>query len=208
MLRVLALDPSSTKTGWALCREGLGFEPVRSGVLSRPDRWPAYLRLRCLQVEVRDLVLSLDGEFDRVVVEVPGVKQAGRMRSKYSTAGTYAAAVGIVLGVAYEHCDLVVAVASDHWTRMGGAFGQRKGRRLAALEHASSYERSGDRGGDEGDAISLGAWYAHHHGREGDDQCDLVLPAVRLPSGSRFCERNLTSDPDGKPRPVRVPRKV
>ncbi len=177
-------------------------EPLEVGVLRRPEGWPAWLRVRCIHHDVRGLLSRLQGQFDRIVVEVPGVAQAGRRRSQYGISGPYAAAVGAVLAEAWRVGCPVITVASDHWTRQGGGKGQKKGDRLKLLELSSSYSQDGDKGGDAGDAISLGAWYAWHHGSEGVNSCLLHIPTAKLSAGRPYGVDTTGVDPNGAPMPV------
>lgn len=202
---LLSFDPSSRATGWALMPLSGDLEPVagEAGVLKYPDAWPAWLRVRALREGALSLLDRLSGRFDRVVVEVPGSAQAGRYRGSYATPGVYAAAVGVVFACACGAGVPVVTVESDHWTRAGGGVGVRKGRRLGVLASASSYTGASDRGGDMGDAISLGAWYAWRRGREPASACVLQLPEPKGAGARRFASDTVESGPDG-PRPVRA----
>jgi len=199
---VLAWDPSSTGTGWALLPLSGELAPLASGLICRPETWPVHLRLRCLAGEIARVYAALEGRVHRVVVEIPGTAQAGRARRKFSTSGAYAAAVGIVLAESWRlappGCE-VVAVASDHWTRLGGHHGVPKARRLASLARVGAYDGKDDAGGDRGDAIHLAAWYAWHHGREDDSGCALYLPAAKA---GRLTPAGLEADGDGGLRPL------
>lgn len=201
-MNVCAWDPSSTGTGWAIMPLSGELNPVASGLFKRPESWNTGLRLRCLSHDVRGFYERLSAaEIARIVVEIPGTAQAGRKRSQYATSGSYAAAVGIVLAeswrwAALNGCKPVVCVASDHWTKLGNFHGVRKDRRLDLLQRTGAYDAVGDRGGDRGDAINLGAWYAWNHGRESDNDCKLWIPA-----GSKGCAADELVLRDSGPQP-------
>lgn len=206
-MNVLAFDPSSRSTGYALMRLSGEIDPLEVGCLRRPEGWPSWLRVRCIHGDVRRLLERLSGKFERIVVEVPGSAQAGRMRSEFGTSGVYAASVGAVLAESWRVGCPVVTVASDHWTRGGAGRGRRKGERLMALELVSRYKREDDRGGDAGDAIMLGCWYAMRCGSEENGSCTLHFPPLAMRAGMAYSESNLECpDPASGPRPVRRSR--
>lgn len=175
-MNVLSFDPSSTATGWALMPLDGGVVPVCSGVLRRPEDWNAALRLGCLSHDLSRLFAALSGRFDRLVVEVPGVRQAGRKRAEYATSGVYAMAVGVVVGAGWSLGLPVVSVASDHWTRLGGRYGVPKPKRLEHLRCMGAYDGKNDPGGDRGDAIYLGHWFAVRCGSLTASECPLFMP--------------------------------
>ncbi|MEM0982679.1 MAG: hypothetical protein AAGI17_01875 [Planctomycetota bacterium] len=192
-MRVLSFDPSSTATGWAVVNDELAAE--RSGILRRPASWPVYLRIRNLHADAKRLLNQLAAGVDRIVVEVPGKAQAGRLRRTYATPGDYAAAVGVVLGLAWGTGLPVVTVRSDEWTGAREGYPASKAHRLAVLKAAGAYDGEGDPGGDRGDAIFLGIWYLQRHAHRVD------VP-LHFPGREGYSEEDLETAEDGTPMPI------
>lgn len=158
-MRLLALDPSSTRVGWALF-DGPG---LRCAGLLSPDRGDdsALLRIRRLVERVADLVSTHQPA--KVLLEIPS-GHAGRGSRAGATGqlAIYGMAVGaiwidLVHGAPAEvlgGCEVLTCTEAA-WTR-----GRPKQRRaeLLRLEHPA-LDWDADRGLDMADAIGMGAWY-------------------------------------------------
>jgi len=203
-MRVLAFDPSSTATGWAIMDSDGGLEPVSVGVIRRPETWNPWFRIRCINYDVIRLLDRIGGGVDRIVVEIPGTSQAAKGRQAYGLPGPYAAAVGMVLAESWRVGCPVVTIASDYWTagRGRGSWGVKKERRLATLATLSSYDPGNDPGGDMGDAIMLGNWYLGLQGAEPDSTCLLHLPKTALAGKHPYTVENVCAETGVPPCPV------
>ncbi len=154
--RLLALDPSTTRVGWAVF---VGHELKVAGVLTPRRTKDAYLdRIASFVDGVVDLV-----EFHKpatVVVEVPSGKAArGSMPGMAGTQAIYGMAVGAVWAHLWDTLGAaggsVETVTEREWTRS-----VRKERRaaLVRLEHPE-LEWVADRGMDMADAVGIGKWW-------------------------------------------------
>ena len=155
MTRVLAIDPSSTCTGWAVL-DGLNPADLIDGGLIRPDRGASsLLRIQ----ETVDDVLHLLPEYqpDRLVIEIPSGKAGtGSKRGAKSALAIYGLAVGAVWqGCRAAFSGPVAAVDERTWIHAS------KERRALAIEayYPGRYRMSTDKGLDLADAIGLGRWY-------------------------------------------------
>jgi len=178
----LIFDPSSTAIGWAVMSMEIGTPPIAAGIIKRPSGWDSQLRMLSCLDEVWDLIQSLGGKIDRIVVEVPGkgqsrkkVKDDGR-----STPIEYSMAVGMVYAVATRSGLPVVTVRSDHWANpvLGGIPDKEK--RLDFLKYMGWDDGAGDPGRDRCDAISLGNWYRQREGFCEPDQIVLKMTPKRV----------------------------
>lgn len=203
-MSILSLDPSSHATGWAIVPATGDLSPLYSGVLKVPKRWPAYLRVRAMAGCVARLASVHSRVFDRFVVEVPGNVQASRKRAEYSLPPAYAAAVGAILQVCWSlrPSRPVVTVDSSHWTRGSNAMGVRKSKRVLPMSALPGYDPGKDSGGDEADAIMLGAWYASRYGQDPVELCALHIPVASVGSDRLYAAHNLRTDQAGNVVPV------
>lgn len=151
---VLAFDPSTTRTGWALCERVAGrFARLRSGAIKTTNIWPYLERIAELTDAVCDLFDTMPDDLDVIVVEDPG-------RSRHAIKAAFS-----VYGVAcsWYGADAVetphAAKWSGQWARAHGCETDKESR-LACLERlACGYRRADDaKTGDEGDAICLAMW--------------------------------------------------
>lgn len=155
-MKILALDPSSTLTGYAVLADA---RTVLDVGLIRPNRTrdAANERIRAMATDV----LALIGEHrpDVVVVEDTSGKVGRRGRARgMNGAGlaVHGKAVGWILSACESAGVRVEPVAENDWTR-----GVRKATRQArvAAEFKGKYDPARDGGGDAADAIGLARWW-------------------------------------------------
>lgn len=158
---VLALDPSSTRTGFAVLDR---LRLVDAGYLAQPRRLDALARSAGMVDEILGLLRARAGLWRAVLIEVP----SGRPRSGLrANAGGYLAIYGLAVGAIWQAvrswCSLqcapprVCAVTEREWTR--GVPKRVRQRRMALLHPQYAAQLAKDSGGDVADAIGLGAWW-------------------------------------------------
>lgn len=160
---ILALDPSSTRTGYALMSSATPAGLIDAGLIKPTrSRDTAYERVYAMQAQLDELLCTLTSN-DQVVIEVPSGKvHRGRHGGGGAGLATYGLAAGAIVtacwrsSVGYAGVQLVSDVA---WTR-----GTPKGRRAEVLARqfpqVQSILGSGkDPGHDSIDAIGIAAWY-------------------------------------------------
>lgn len=147
---LLALDPSSTCTGYA--RYDAAGKLVDAGKLVPVGKtW--LQRFRSLAVDL-DALLAETGP-DRIVIEVSTSKY-GTARSRGAfTAGVYHAAWGYLLKACDDSGCQVSEVEANEWTKGWS----KSSRAVAAGARYCQYDPAKDRGGDVADAICLGEWF-------------------------------------------------
>lgn len=156
---LLALDPSSTCTGWA------AFDPAGNptafGVLRPRSTLPALARIDETTGRLRTLLMEHAPAV--VVVEWSDGRVAGRMRgfSGYIGAGlaTLGQAQGAIRQVARDLGHEVVEVAANDWTRRAGKQDRAARLALQVPEYGAFRAAGRDRGLDAADALGLGLWY-------------------------------------------------
>lgn len=150
---ILALDPSSTCTGYALGEDDGTFR--EAGVLRpRPTRLPFELRVQSMVTDLREFLR--DHSPSTIVLEVPSGKIHGRLQRANGIIN-YGFAVGAIwlacciYGGAQLH-----TVADNVWTR-----GRQKAKRQRELAASlPAYDAAKDKGADCADAIELMQWWA------------------------------------------------
>lgn len=180
---MLALDPSSSCTGYAVLEGLLPGELLEGGLLKPSDSkyvWAgsaeaslsdvsawlgsgelaAYRRVIETLEDVRELVERVKP--DRVVLEVPSGKVGtGARRGARGSLTTYGMAAGAVWSVCRELAPgigaAVIPVTERQWTKDAGS----KAKRVALVKsvYGRRYDASADDGMDTADAIGLGRWY-------------------------------------------------
>jgi Holliday junction resolvasome RuvABC endonuclease subunit len=160
---LLALDPSSTCTGYAVWRAG---ELHAAGLLRPPAKLPAEQRVWKM---IQDLItISKENRPTHAVIEIPDAHIARRCK-QWGGAGM--ALYGMAAGMLYVMtCTLldcrnpnreylaesrVTPVRASEWT---GGSRKRLRQRLVAAE-LPQYDAAADRGADAADAIALGRWW-------------------------------------------------
>lgn len=177
-MRLLALDPSSSCTGYAVLEGLLPADLVEGGLLKPSaskrvvgcsveagnaalSSWMsrgelgAYRRVVETLEDVRGLVARVEPEL--VVVEVPSGKVGtGARRGAKGSLTTYGMAAGAVWSVCRELLP-TVPVTERVWTADAGSKAKRAA--LALSVYGRRYDAGQDPGGDTADAIGLGRWY-------------------------------------------------
>lgn len=149
---ILALDPGSITTGYALLRlDGSLHEP---GVLKATKKeWPFIERVKGI---TRDLSVFNTGPFNiaHVVIEI-GTKQ--HRRNPGVNLAVYAFAVGAIWATCRRAFPgaTVDTVEANAWTR--GTSKPERIAELAAIE--PKYDPEQDKGGDAADAIGVGRYW-------------------------------------------------
>lgn len=154
---LLAIDPSSTKTGYAHLRIPDG-EVIQAGFLSGRARDAAIGRA----METADELISLiaDARPDVIVMEVPGPFMSPAMVKRNPRGqgqALYGAAVGIMYRAAWQTGVELIPVGAHEWTRR-----QQKAKRAIALAMTNAAyrgARAADPGMDVADAIEMGQWW-------------------------------------------------
>ena len=160
---ILALDPSSTRTGYALLSEQEKL--LEAGFLSPRKRTdPAAERIAAMVEDLMGLLHTLEPA--AVVIEWTTGK-VGRRRHHGGGAGL--AVYGVSLGALWQAACFyarmagvgvrVELVAENEWTD-----GRPKAERTAAIARLyPQYQAERDPGGDMADAIGLGRWWIRRH---------------------------------------------
>jgi len=154
----LFLDPSSTRTGYALMR---GAEEVGDAGYLRPERASDPAMIRCLDMGLEVEGLIQEFEPDWAIVEIPSGKVHRRLAGRSGGAGlsVYGMAVGVILGVCNWHLGRrqLHGVTENEWT--GGVPKGKRCQLLAAQFPAYAERFARDPGGDVADALGLGEWW-------------------------------------------------
>lgn len=157
---LLAIDPSSSVTGWAVYDDGVFHQ---SGLIKPPKKLTAWERTHAM-IDALVLHLEMAG---MAVIEVPSGKVNASHRGKDGKGGggagltTYGMAVGAIAyhvetKLGREH---VALVDQNAWTSAKGGAGSKAARRARAALINRAYDPSADPGMDESDSIALGHWH-------------------------------------------------
>jgi hypothetical protein len=165
-VKILALDPSSTRTGYAILTSPTADGLVEAGYL-RPERsTDRYLdRITAMAQDLHGLI-SMTAGIDLVVIEMPsGRCGGGQRRGAGSSLIVYGVAAGMLWGVAVGRVGTgvkaVETVFENVWTgRVSKGVRQQ---RIAAQFPSYAKACAADTGGDTADAIGLGVWYLEEH---------------------------------------------
>lgn len=154
-MKILALDPSSTKTGYAVADGG---EIIDFGVLT-PNRTkdPPNTRIWVMLMACGDL-MNEHRPFSAVVIEDTSGKIAGRL-GRASGLAIHGKAVGMFIMKAVQFMGgtrQVHLVLENDWTR-----GTPKAKRQKNVAYllGDKYDPAKDPGGDVADAIGLLNWW-------------------------------------------------
>ena len=162
MMRVLGLDPSSTRTGYALLTGLAAADLADAGYLDPPRRQaPALERIRALCDELPDLVRELAP--DRIAIEIPsGHVGRGRHRGGGAGLSVYGFAAGAQWQVLRRLCaEGAIELSAPNENEWSGSTPKpRRMRQIAALYPTYAHALAGrrDSGGDVGDAIGIARW--------------------------------------------------
>lgn len=160
---ILAVDPSSKRTGYALM---IGRKIVAAGVLIPKSRDSAVERIRAQCLDLYELIAE-HGPGVAVIEITSGRPGTGLARGAGARLGVYGMAVGAMMCALWQHMapDAVVTVDEQVWT-LGHPKAMRRSRiarqypRYARAVFGGKKEK--DRGGDMSDAIGIGLWYDDH----------------------------------------------
>ena len=163
-LQILAIDPSSTRTGYAMMAEaGPVLQVLGAGYVCPGKPTAPYLqRVEDMAKGVLDLINCADlGDPDRVIVEVPSGHVHGRIRDRQPQGlSVYGFGAGAIWWQLRRKLgDRVIGIDQNTWTR--GTL--KKARQASVMAHWPQYQSilAKDSGADAADAISLGAWWLH-----------------------------------------------
>jgi len=162
-MKILSLDPSSTKTGWAVMRPPEHL--VEAGIIT-PAKTGLTAPVRILQI-TRDIRTLLKLHRPETVL-LEWVSQHVQAK-RHHGGGAGLAVYGLAVGVAWEVClewrretgepggiyPDVVTVAPNDWT----AGRPKRCRQAAIAAMFRQYDPAKDAGGDLADAIGLGVWW-------------------------------------------------
>ena len=160
---ILSLDPSSTRTGWALLSQG---EQLLQGGIIKPHKQKCEAQYRIAQMckDLEQLLAEIEPE--TILLEWPS-GHVGRKRHQGGGAGL--SIYGAACGSLWRTCEHwirslppeqqsqteVELVLESDWTR-----GIPKSDRIAGVaSRFKEYDPAADPGGDLADAIGLGCWY-------------------------------------------------
>lgn len=154
---LITVDPSSTRTGYALWNRG---ELAEAGYIG-PDRVAdaPLARIDAIGRELNAIVKTARPTV--AVVEVPagGPGSASRKGAKTSLI-TYGLAVGYLLRLLLDAgIDRVVPIAETEWTKGR----PKRQRQLAIAATFPDYSTENDRKADAADAIGLGLWWVRRN---------------------------------------------
>lgn len=161
-MRVLGIDPSSTRTGYAILT---GLEPeglVEAGYLApRRTRDAPLNRIDAMAEDLAQLIAECRPQ--AIIVEITSGKVNKRHGGGGAGLGVHGMATGMLLQTSRLHTQNlpqpaeVITVAENDWTD-GKPKAWRNGL-LATLYPAYASRLGQDRGGDIGDAIGLARWW-------------------------------------------------
>lgn len=155
---ILALDPSLTKTGYAV---GTGHRQlIEHGLINSDSGLDLVPRARRMVAEVEAMVRLHKPEC--IAIELPAHHVHGRVHGmNIGGLAKYGFAVGWVVGLCDAYCAKrgarLIASDANEWTNRS-----KKRTRVAWVSQwYPAYQAKRDRGGDMADAISLMEWAAN-----------------------------------------------
>lgn len=159
MSLLLSIDPSSTRTGYAVLNDR---QKLVDGGLLRPRRTadPANERVDAM---IESLIeIGREHQISAVVVEDTSGKVAAHGRARGMN-GAGLAVHGKAVGEFRRACimifgaDCVTCVMENEWTQQVSK--AHRAQRVAAVYRSQGYDPAKDKGGDTADAIGLGVWW-------------------------------------------------
>ena len=152
--KLLALDPSSTRTGYALLDMADGAIIDAGLLLPTKQKAEAIYRVGDMLDELD--VLMGSNSLEVAVIEMPLGKQYSRQRGKRSGLAVWAGAAWAMWAlIRTEDPNLPLLPVGIAWTRST----TKRMRQAEVISRASSYDPARDPGMDVSDAVSLGWWY-------------------------------------------------
>lgn len=160
-MRLLALDPSSQRTGYAVMDGLRAADLVEFGYLNPRRRKDKMLeRINAMVFDALAIVEEM--KIEAAVIEITSGKVGRRHGGAGAGLAVYGLAVGAMWAALVHTTNMrVETVLENVWTQS-----KSKARRLAVLRHLyPAYDRSieQDPGGDAGDAIGIGRWWFEEH---------------------------------------------
>jgi len=149
-MKLLSIDPSSTKTGYAVFD---GNEVIDAGLLTGKSGTEYFYRVFKMMLELDDIFK--DHKIDRTVIESPSGHVHGRLKGHARGQATYGFAVGAIWAHSRSHVQGTTLVDANRWTR---GIPKKKRQAVIALKYPD-YDADKDTGGDVSDAIGLGEWW-------------------------------------------------
>lgn len=162
---ILALDPSSSKVGYAVMRDLSPKGLVELGLLvPSPQSAPPLDRTRQLGTDLADLIQDHKRMIEAILIEVSLTPHGhANDHRAAATLGVYGLAVGYLLHVAETQAgDIPIETAeATIWT-------ERKRKpdrtRWISVFYGRAYLPEKDPGGDTADAIGVGRWWLTRRG--------------------------------------------
>ena len=145
---VLSLDPSSTRTGYAVMADALTI--IDAGLLNSDptDAW--LVRVKAI---VRDLGKLLNEHCpDVILVEVPHQHN----KASHKNLAVYGFAVGVMWWECYSFTEETHAINAEEWT---GKVPKRRRQQNIRMVFPHRYIPALDKGGDIADAIGMALWW-------------------------------------------------
>lgn len=190
---VLAIDPSSTCTGYALATGLDPAELIEAGRIQASDRrvdgkdavgdWLNRKELASMR-RILSIIPDLDDVVNRyhptqIVVETPSGKcGTGSKHGAKGSLTTYGMAAGVIVHACMRWCPWTFPVTERQWTSRSGG---KESRQLAIkLLYPNQYDPKRDPGGDVSDAVSLLRWWI-----EGGFGCDRRSSTIRSERSTR-----------------------
>ncbi len=156
-MTVLAIDPSSTLTGYAVMPNGMTI--IEAGLLGpKKTAHPAIMRIEAMVDGLADVIESTQPE--HILIEIPSTKSAERIKH-FKGAGL--AIYGFAAGAMWWQCFSmgrvggvpVTAIDAELWTNRVPKFKRQQNVCMAFPQ----YDPEKDKGGDIADAIGLACWW-------------------------------------------------
>lgn len=149
---LLALDPSSTLTGYAVMADRRTI--IDAGLL-KPDKTkdPAITRIIAMNSELVKLLKEHCP--DKILVETPSSHTARRIRGRVMGNAIY----GFAAGMMFNTCTMFTntePVDAQLWTK---GIPKLKRTQNVCMAFPGRYDPETDKGGDIADAIGLACWY-------------------------------------------------
>ena len=172
-MKLIALDPSSSCTGYAVFANG---KLIDAGRLRGKSAATALYRISAMRLDLLNELLA-EHQPQTIVIEMPLEKQHTRTPGKKSGLPIWGMAAGALWATCLQYADettdgpcSVYPVSNTLWTR-----GKSKdARQLAVKMEHKGYDPAKDRGADVSDAIALGQWWL------AQDDRNRTMELVRL----------------------------
>ncbi len=150
---LLAIDPSSTCTGYAVMSDCM---TILDAGLLKPDktRDPAIIRIVAMNRSLGRVLREYRP--DQIVIETPNAHTAGRIAGRVMGNAIYGFAAGVMFHTCVISNKNTEPVDAQLWTR---GVPKLKRQQNVCVAFPKRYSPETDRGGDIADAIGLGVWW-------------------------------------------------